>query len=98
MEEKPWTLLGLFNKKISIKFSEAVAQRCSAKKVLLKVSQNSRENICVGFSFFNKTAGLRPATLHKKRLRHWCFPVNFAKFYRTSPSLNFSLPIAFLSI
>ena len=28
--------------------------------------------------FFNKVAGLL-----KKRLRHWCFPANFAKFLRT---------------
>ena len=34
--------------------------------------------------FFNKVAGLRPATLLKKRLWHSCFPVNFAKFSRTS--------------
>ena len=33
--------------------------------------------------FFNKAAGLRPATLLKKRLWHRCFPVNFAKFLRT---------------
>ena len=33
--------------------------------------------------FFNKVAGLRPATLVKKRLRRRCFPVNFAKFIRT---------------
>ena len=33
--------------------------------------------------FFNKVAGLRPATLLKKRLWHRCFPVNFAKFIRT---------------
>ena len=29
------------------------------------------------------SAGLRPATLLKKRLWHRCFPVNFAKFLRT---------------
>ena len=33
--------------------------------------------------FFNKVAGLRPATLLKKRLWHRCFPVNFVKFLRT---------------
>ena len=33
--------------------------------------------------FFNKVAGLRPATLLKKRLLHSCFPVNFAKLLRT---------------
>ena len=31
--------------------------------------------------FFNKVACLRPATL-LKRLWHWCFTVNFAKFLR----------------
>ena len=30
----------------------------------------------------------RPATLLKKRLRHKCFPVNFAKFLRTLFILN----------
>ena len=34
-------------------------------------------------SLFNKVAGLRPATLLKKRLWHKCVPVNFAKFLRT---------------
>ena len=33
--------------------------------------------------FFNKVAGLRPATLLKKRLWHRCFLVNVAKFLRT---------------
>ena len=33
--------------------------------------------------FFNKVAGLRPATLLKKRLWHRCFPVNSVKFLRT---------------
>ena len=33
--------------------------------------------------FFNKVAGLRPATLLKERNCHRCFPVNFAKFLRT---------------
>ena len=34
-------------------------------------------------SLFNKVAGLRPATLLKKRLWHRCFPGNFVKFLRT---------------
>ena len=33
--------------------------------------------------FFNKVAGIRPATLLKKRLRHSYFFVYFAKFLRT---------------
>ena len=32
--------------KIFFKFSEVVARRCSVKKLLLKISQNSQENIC----------------------------------------------------
>ena len=39
--------------------------------------------------FFNKVAkGQRPATLLKKRLQHWCFPVNFAKLLRTPFSIK----------
>ena len=41
-------------------------------------------------SFFNKVAGLTPATLLKKRLWYRCFPVNFAKFLRT-PSVAASV-------
>ena len=33
--------------------------------------------------FLNKVAGLRPATLLKKRLWHNCFPVNFPRFLST---------------
>ena len=50
---------------------EAVVQRCSVKKVLLEISQNSQENN--QRLFFNKVAGLRPVN----------FPVNFVKFLRT---------------
>ena len=56
--------------------------------------------------FFNRLAGLRPATLLKKRLWHRCFPVNFTKFlktpfYRTPPddcfcSAFFLPPVALL--
>ena len=31
-------------------------------------------------SLFNEDAYLQPATLSRKRVRHWCFFVNFAKF------------------
>ena len=43
---------------------------------------NTSKNLCQSL-FFNKIAGLGPATLLKKRLWHRCFPVNFAKFLRT---------------
>ena len=45
---------------------EAVAQRCSVKKLLLRQSQYSQENTCVGVSFL--IAGFRPVTLLKRRL------------------------------
>ena len=35
-------------------------------------------------TFFNKLAGLRPATLLKKRLWYRCFPVNFVKFLQNT--------------
>ena len=53
-------------------FLEAVVRRCPVKKLFLRISQNSQENTCARVSF-----------LIKKRLRHRCFPVNFAKFPRT---------------
>ena len=40
--------------------------------------------------FFNKVAGLRPATLLKNKLWHRCFPVNFVKFLRTPFSCSTS--------
>ena len=58
-----------------MKDSEAVARRCSVKKVFLEISQNSQENTCARASFLE--------TLLNKKLWHRCFPVNFAKFLRT---------------
>ena len=40
--------------------------------------------------FFNKVAGLRPATLLKKKPWHRCFPVNSVKLLRTTFSQNTS--------
>ena len=58
-------------------------QRCSIKKVLLKILQNSKGNACTSLSF-NKFADLRPATLLKKGLSRRHFFRNFGKFLRTS--------------
>ena len=46
--------------------------------MFLKISWNWQEKTCVGVFIF---AGLRPATLFKKR--YGCFPVNFSKFLKT---------------
>ena len=57
--------------------------RCSIKKGILKnFAKFTGKHQCQNL-FFNKVAGLRLATLLKKRLWHRCFPVNFAKFSRT---------------
>ena len=63
------------------------SKRCSAKKVLLKISQNSQENTCARVSFLIKLQALRPATLLKTLAQvlscEFCeiFKNNF--FYRT---------------
>ena len=56
-------------------FTESIAQRCSVKKLFLKISQASKENNFVGiffvYFFFS---------VIKKRLQHGCFPLNIAIF------------------
>ena len=57
-------------------------RRCFAKKVFLKISQNSQENTWQSL-YFDKVAALKPSTLLKQRLWHMCFLSNFAKYSRT---------------
>ena len=65
------------------KFFRSSHQRCSMKKGVLKIFTKFRgKHLCQSL-FFNKAAGLGPATLLKKRLWHTCFPANFVKFLRT---------------
>ena len=57
-----------------VRLSEAVAHRYFLKKVLLKTAKN-----------FQKNSYARDLQLYlKKRLWYRCFPVNFAKFLRTT--------------
>ena len=51
-------------------------------KLLLKIPQNSRENNLAKFSFLIKLWA-EAYKFFKKRLLHRCFPVNFAKFWRS---------------
>ena len=79
------------------------SQRCSTKKMFLKISQNSQKipvlkslfekscRLCWSLFFFNKVASLRSAILWKRRLRHWDFHVDFAKILKT-PSFTEHLP------
>ena len=62
------------------------------KGVLRNFIKFTGKHLCQSL-FFNKGAGLRPATLLKKRLWHRCFPVNFEKLLRT-PFLTEHLPMA----
>ena len=50
---------GLLLETLDKHISEAVAQRCSMKKLLLEISQNSQEDLCQSL-FFNKVARLSP--------------------------------------
>ena len=52
------------------------------KGVLRNFTKFTGKHLCQSL-LFNKVAGLRPATLLKRRLWHRCFPVNFTKFQRT---------------
>ena len=59
-------------------------QTCSMRKGVLRnftkfTGKHLRQSL-----FFNKTTGVRSATLLKKRLWHRCFLVNLTKFFRTS--------------
>ena len=54
-------------------------RRCSVKKGVLKNFVKIKGKHLCRSLFFNKVAGLMSATLLKKRLRHRCFPVNFAE-------------------
>ena len=57
---------------------------CSIKIGVLKnFAKFTGKHLCQSL-FFNKVTGLRPSTLLKKRLCHRCFPVNFAKFFKTT--------------
>ena len=59
-------------------------QRYSIKKVFLKVSQNSQENICVRVSFFNNNL----LNLLKNSLWHRCFFSEFCEIHRKAPFLQ----------
>ena len=57
---------------------------CSVHRGVLKTfAKFTRKHLCQSV-FFNKVAGLMPTTLLKERPLHKCFPVNFAKFLRTT--------------
>ena len=67
---------------------EAIIQRCSVKKIFLRISQNSQESTCRGVSFSKEASVCSPhsATLLKKRLWQvfaWEFRESFKKTFFT---------------
>ena len=70
--------------------------RSSEKGTLRNCAKFPGKHLCQSL-FFNKVAGLRPATLLKNSLWHRCFPANFAKFPRT-PFLTEHLQCLFFSV
>ena len=50
------------------------------KKAVLKIFAKFTGKQLRQSPFLNKVADFRPATLFKKRLWNWFFPMNFAKF------------------
>ena len=73
---------GVLTFKLKWRLPEASTRGVLWKKVFLEILQIHRKT-SVPESFYNKVTALRPAILLKERLRHRCFPVNFAKFLRT---------------
>ena len=62
---------------------ETADHRCSIKKVFYgNFAKFTGNHLCQRLSF-NKVAGLRSATLLKKRIWHRCFPANYVTFLRT---------------
>ena len=83
----------LSKKKISL-INESVVRRCSVKKMLLKLSQNSQENTCAGVSFLIRLQA-SACNLIKKKTLSQVFSCKFCEiskntfFYRT-PSVAVS--------
>ena len=80
-----WQSLGSLNykKDQKYKYLEAVIQRCSVKKVLSEISENSHENTCARASFLVKLQawGLRPEACNftKKETLAQVFPCEFCE-------------------
>ena len=58
--------------------SRSTCREMLYKKMFLKIFQGSKKTPAPEF-LFNETSDLQPAVLLKKRLRHRCFPMNYAK-------------------
>ena len=66
------------------------AEVFSKKGVPKNYAKFTGKNLCQSL-FFNKVSGLRPATLLKKRLWQWCFPMKFCEFSKNTEHLRWLL-------
>ena len=67
---------------VALSFQKQSPEVFYKKNVLRNFTKFAGKHLCQSL-FINKVAGLRPATLLKKRLWYRCFPVNFVKLLRT---------------
>ena len=67
---------------VALSFQKHSPEVFYKKNVLRNFTKFTGKHLCQSL-FINKVAGLRPATLLKKRLLYRCFPVNFVKLLRT---------------
>ena len=78
-----WLLLEYIPSEIHNTRRNSGPEKFCEKGVLKNFAKFTTKHLCQSL-FFNKVAGLRPATLLKTTPWHRCFPVNFEKFLRTS--------------
>ena len=74
---------------ISFRMQKQLSAVFCKKRCSYKFQNIYGKHLCQSL-FLNKVAGLRLATLLKKKLCHRCFPVNFPKFLRTPVLRNTS--------
>ena len=69
--------------KLSKAYDRSSRPEVFCKKGVLRNFAKFTGNYLCQSLFFDKDAGLRPATLLKKRHWHRCFPMNYVKYLRT---------------
>ena len=77
-----WIQITLLRFQVSHQYRSSRPEVLCRKGVLRNFAKLTGKHLCQGL-FFNKVAGLRAATLLKRRLWHRYFPVNFVRFLRT---------------
>ena len=83
-------ILKVSERNFSQETSETATKGVLCKKVFLEILQNSQENTFERASFFNKVAGLSPATLFKKETLARVFSCEFCEI---SKNIFFTEPL-----